>query len=64
MLERIGKDEPVVGAVIDGRGFGLHGRGLAEHVGIDQTELATVQRRLKRRIASLAAELDTLDQAA
>lgn len=64
MLERIGEGDRVLGAVIDGRGFGLRGRGLAEHAGIDQTELATVQRRLKRRIASLAAELETLDQAA
>jgi DNA-directed RNA polymerase specialized sigma24 family protein len=64
MLERIGEGDRVLGAVIDGRGFGLRGRGLAEHAGIDQTELATVQRRLKRRIASLAAELHTLDEAA
>jgi hypothetical protein len=44
--------------------LGLRGEELARFAEIGQAELATVQRRIKRRAADLMHALDALDQAA
>lgn len=64
LLALISDGEPVVEAVIDGQGHGYCGRVLAERAGIDQDELATVRRKIKRRAAALRNQLAELEAAA
>lgn len=64
LLALISDGEPVVEAVIDGQGHGYCGRALAEHAGIDQDDLATIRRKIKRRAAALRDQLAELEAAA
>jgi hypothetical protein len=64
LLASLSTDDSKAEAVIDGRCLGLRGEELARFAEIGQAELATVQRRIKRRAADLMHALDALDQAA
>lgn len=64
LLAAISEGDAVMEKVIDGQGHGYRGQKLAECAGIDQDELATVRRRIKRRAAALRDQLAALDRAA
>lgn len=64
LLASISEGDAVMEKVIDGQGHGYRGHTLAECAGIDQDELATVRRRIKRRAAALRDQLAALDCAA
>lgn len=64
LLAAISEGDPVVERVIDGQGHGYRGKELAACAGIDQNELATVRRRIKRRATALRKQLAALEYAA
>jgi hypothetical protein len=63
-LEDVAGDSPKIEGVIDGIGQGLCGKALADFVGLDQAELATTRRLIKRRAAKVWDEFKDLDFAA
>ena len=64
-IEKVEAGQPTVEAVIDGIGQGLCGKTLADFAGVDQSELAAVRRKIKRRVAEVwASSLANLDEAA
>lgn len=50
LLARVTEADPLVECVIDGIDEGLRGADLADHASINQKQLATVRRRIKRRV--------------
>lgn len=63
-LEDVAGSSPKTEGVIDGISQGLSGKALAEFAGIDQAELATTRRLIKRRAAKVWGEFKNLDLAA
>lgn len=63
-LEDVAGSSPNTEGVIDGIGHGLCGKALADLAGMDQAELATTRRLIKRRAAKVWDELKNLDLAA
>lgn len=63
-LENIAGSSPKTEGVIDGIGQGLSGKALANFAGIEQAELATVRRLIKRRAAKVWDAFKNLDLAA
>lgn len=63
-LEDVAGGSPKTEGVIDGIGLGLCGKALAEFAGMDQAELATTRRLIKRRAAKVWDEFKDLDLAA
>ncbi|KLE31499.1 hypothetical protein AAW01_07965 [Aurantiacibacter gangjinensis] len=63
-LEELAEGFPEIEEMIDGIGQGLCGKALAEFAGLDQTELATRRRLMKRRGAKAWKKLGDLDLAA
>ncbi len=64
-IEKVVAGQKTVEAIIDGIGEGLCGEALADFAGIDHSELATVRRKIKRRVANVwVASLASLDEAA
>jgi len=64
LLEAISEGDPLVERAIDGLGHGYRGEKLAGFAGINQDELATVRRRIKRRAVVFSDQLAALDRAA
>jgi DNA-directed RNA polymerase specialized sigma24 family protein len=64
LLAAISEGDPVVEKAIDGLGHGYRGEKLAEFAGVNQDELATVRRRIKRRAVVWRDQLAALDRAA
>lgn len=59
MLERLMariEDHPKLVALADALCDGLHGEALRQHLGVTSKELATLKKRLSRRIAELLCE--------
>lgn len=63
-LEDVAGNSPKTEGVIDGIGQGLCGKALADFAGMDQAELATTRRLIKRRAAKVWDEFKDLDLAA
>ena len=64
-IEMVVAGSPATEAVIDGIDHGLCGKALADFAGVDQIELATVRRKIKRRVADVFDDLlADLDEAA
>ena len=63
-LENVAGSSIKTEEVIDGIGQGLCGKALADFAGIDQAELATTRRLIKRRAAKVWGEFEDLDLAA
>ena len=63
-IEKIAEESPTTQAVVDGIAHGLCGKALAAFANVDQSDLATVRRTIKRRVASIWTKLAELDDAA
>jgi len=63
-LEKIAGGSPKTQAVVDGLGHGLCRKALADFANVDQSDLATVRKTIKRRVASIWTKLDELEDAA